>query len=270
MYYHFISSRNIYISKGNTSVLTENIVAENFKKYNIKVDNIKIIEQDLNIKKSIIIFDEINMKELEGLFSYTKDNDVYIKFDYKILPLYKGRIFLINDMPYIKLNKLSIPIYKLFIKRTIDIIFSIILLIVLFPINIIIAIFIKVTSSGGVIYKQERVTIDEKRFIIYKFRSMYKNSEKDGIPQIAHEKDSRITHIGKFIRKCKLDEVPQLINVLKGDMSLIGPRPERDYYIKKYKKNIPYYNLRHTVRCGIAGLGHVYGNYYTSPEYRYI
>lgn len=270
IYYKFISSKIIYISKEENSILTESMVSYNFKQYNIKVSDVKIFEQNNNINKSIVIFEDIDINKIENLFSYVNNNDVYIKFNYKILPFYKGKLFLINDMPYIKINKLSIPSYKLFIKRIIDIIVSLVLLIFLFPINVIIAVLIKITSPGSIIYKQERITIAEKKFAIYKFRSMYENSEKNGIPQIAYKNDVRITFIGQFIRKFKIDEIPQLINVLKGKMSLIGPRPEREYYINKYKKTIPYYNLRHTVKAGITGLGHIYGNYYTSPEYRYI
>ena len=99
---------------------------------------------------------------------------------------------------------------------------------------------------------------------------MYVNAEKDGIPLVASPNDTRITKIGRFIRKFKIDEIPQLYNVLKGEMSIVGPRPERTYFIDKYKKEYPLYNLRHNVKAGITGLSHVYGNYYTEPKYRYL
>ncbi len=139
-------------------------------------------------------------------------------------------------------------------------------LIILLPFMIIIAILIKLDSPGPVFYTQERVGLKGRRFKIIKFRSMVKDAEKYTGPVFAKEKDPRITKIGRFLRKFGFDEFPQLFNVLKGDMYLIGPRPERPYFVEKMKEVIPYYDLRHTVKPGITGWAQVNYKYGDSIE----
>ena len=150
------------------------------------------------------------------------------------------------------------------IKRTTDIIFSIIALFLLAPIFCIIAIFIKADSKGNVIYKQERVGRYGKIFKIYKFRTMVTNAEKNNIPQLSSADDSRITKVGKFLRKYRLDETLQFWNVIKGDMSLVGPRPERKYFVDQILNSAPYYTLIYQIRPGITSLGMVKFGYATN------
>jgi sugar transferase (PEP-CTERM system associated) len=138
-------------------------------------------------------------------------------------------------------------------RRVIEIIITLVFLILLFPILLVIAILILIDSGKPVFYQQERVGLNGKSFTIFKFRSMYNNSEKNTGPVWAQKNDSRITKIGKIIRQYRIDEIPQLWNVLKGDMSLVGPRAERPYFVEKFVKNIPYYDLRHSVKPGITG-----------------
>lgn len=269
VHYSVTESKNLIVWKEFGNLSTE-VISKNFKQYNKKIKNI-VVKSDLTkVENSVIIINDFVKFKAENIMPLLITNEIYIKFSYDVLPLYQEDFFLIDDMPYIKIKKIAISKPNLFIKRLFDIIFSLILLVLLIPLNLIIAIFIKLTSPGGILYKQERITLNNKKFTIYKFRSMYIDAEKDGVPLISFKGDERITPIGRFIRKSKLDEIPQLFNVLKGDMSLIGPRPEREYYVNKYIHSIPFYNLRHNVKAGITGLGHIYGNYYTSPEYRYI
>ena len=115
------------------------------------------------------------------------------------------------------------------------------------------------------LYKQVRCTINQKQFYILKFRSMRTDAEKDGVARLAQKNDSRITPIGKFIRKCRIDELPQLFNILKGDMSFIGPRPERPEIIAQYQEIMPEFCYRMKVKAGLAGFAQVYGKYNTSP-----
>ena len=152
-----------------------------------------------------------------------------------------------------------------FFKRLIDIVCSLILLVIASPIMLITAIVIKLYDGGPVLYKQVRCTRDQKEFSIMKFRSMRVDAEKDGVARLAQKNDSRITPIGKFIRKVRIDELPQLINILRGDMSFIGPRPERPEIIAQYMELMPEFAYRMKVKAGLAGYAQVYGKYNTTP-----
>ena len=151
------------------------------------------------------------------------------------------------------------------IKRIMDVVLSLILIILTSPIMIITALVIHFSDGGPVLYKQVRCTKNAREFEIYKFRSMIVNAESAGVAVLAMEKDPRITPVGAFIRKCRIDELPQLFNVLKGDMSFVGPRPERPAFIEKYKKSMPEFAYRMKVRAGITGYAQLYGKYNTLP-----
>lgn len=150
------------------------------------------------------------------------------------------------------------------VKRFFDIVLSALALIILSPIMIGVAIAIKAEDGGPVFYKQERVTKNGKHFMILKFRSMIVDAEKDGRPHPAGEKDDRITKTGHFIRACRFDELPQLINIIKGDMSIVGPRPERYEQVEEYTKENPEFALREKVKGGLTGYAQVYGKYNTT------
>ncbi len=151
------------------------------------------------------------------------------------------------------------------IKRMVDIILSLVLIIVTSPIMLITAILIKIQDGGPVFYKQIRCTKNNRRFKIIKFRSMIVNAESGGVAVLARENDPRITPVGAFIRKCRIDELPQLFNVLVGDMSFVGPRPERPEFIEKFRETMPEFAYRTKVRAGITGFAQLYGKYNTPP-----
>lgn len=149
-------------------------------------------------------------------------------------------------------------------KRIFDVVVSAILLILLLPLCLVIAILIKHEDKGAIFYKQPRITKNGKEFMIYKFRSMCENAEQDG-PRLAQKEDIRITKVGKVIRNLHFDEIPQLWNVLKGDMSLVGPRPERRIFIDEYKEVLPEFESRLKVKAGVTGYAQVYGKYNSNP-----
>lgn len=169
-------------------------------------------------------------------------------------------IDLFGDIPLI--NTRDVPLDEMqfrFFKRTFDILFSLAVLIVTSPLLLFIALIIKLTSSGQVIFKQERVGLNRKKFYMYKFRSMKQLSNEVSNTQWTVKNDPRKTWFGSFLRKTSLDELPQFLNVLKGDMSVVGPRPERPYFVDKFKEEIPKYMIKHHVRPGITGWAQVNG-----------
>jgi len=169
------------------------------------------------------------------------------------------------DTPLLLTREYSLTMEQRFIKRAIDILCALGLLILTSPFMLITAIAVKLYDGGPVLYKQVRCTQDRKEFYIMKFRSMRMDAEKDGVARLAQKNDSRITPIGKVIRKCRIDELPQLINILKGEMSFIGPRPERPEIIAQYMEIMPEFAYRMKVKAGLAGFAQVYGKYNTSP-----
>lgn len=151
------------------------------------------------------------------------------------------------------------------VKRTMDILLSSIALILTSPILLLVALAIKIEDGGKIFYKQERVTYGGKTFNILKFRSMIPNAEQDGKAQPAVDNDPRITKVGRFIRATRIDELPQILNILSGDMSIVGPRPERVEHVRKYSKIIPEFDFRLSVKGGLTGYAQVYGKYNTTP-----
>lgn len=160
----------------------------------------------------------------------------------------------IDDITIINIRHVPLdnPINK-FIKRMIDIVVSLLAIVIALPIMILTAIAIRLESKGSVIYKQERVGYNRKKFYMYKFRSMRVQTKEEEENKWTTKDDNRKTKVGKFIRKTNIDELPQFFNVLKGDMSFIGPRPERPFFVEKFKEEIPKYMIKHQVRPGITG-----------------
>lgn len=169
-------------------------------------------------------------------------------------------IDLFGDIPLI--NTREVPLDEMqfrFFKRTFDILFSLTVLIAASPLLLLIAFIVKITSPGQIVFKQERVGLNRKTFYMYKFRTMTHLSNDVASTQWTIKNDPRKTWFGSFLRKTSLDELPQFINVLKGDMSVVGPRPERPYYVEKFKEEIPKYMIKHHVRPGITGWAQVNG-----------
>lgn len=171
----------------------------------------------------------------------------------------------LGNLPVLLCHRSEPVIWYAAIKRVFDILISAALLILASPLILIAALVIRLYDGGPVLYKQTRLTKDRKPFSIYKFRSMRIDAEKDGVARLAAQGDDRITPFGKFIRRIRFDELPQLFNILRGDMSLVGPRPERPEIVAQYEREIPEFKLRLQVKAGLTGYAQVYGKYNTSP-----
>ncbi len=178
---------------------------------------------------------------------------------YRYLPA-KPSIEMIDDMPIINIRHIPLDeVYNGAIKKISDIIISICAIIITSPIMLATAIAIKLTSPGPIIFKQERIGYNGQPFIMYKFRSMHVQKPSDEQYQWTTKEDNRKTAVGEFIRRTSIDELPQFFNVLLGDMSVVGPRPERPYFVNKFKKGIPKYMIKHQVRPGITGWAQING-----------
>ncbi len=168
------------------------------------------------------------------------------------------------DTPIFFVKGIGLTITQRVCKRLLDIVLCLLAMIIAAPIMLIVAIAIKLEDGGPVFYKQKRVTINEKKFDILKFRSMIVNAEAAGISIPATGEDPRITKVGKVIRAMRIDELPQILNILKGDMSIVGPRPERVEHVEEYTKDIPEFTYRLKVKGGLTGYAQIYGKYNTN------
>lgn len=172
----------------------------------------------------------------------------------------------IFGLPLIEISPDPMPTWEKVTKRLMDIIIPIIVLIVASPLMLVIALLVRMTSNGPAVYRQKRVGRNGKIFTMYKFRTMYQDAEAKSGPTWAQKNDPRITPVGYWLRKLRLDELPQFVNVLKGDMSLVGPRPERPYFVEQFKEQIPLYSRRLRVQPGITGWAQVKWKYDSSLQ----
>ncbi|TEB09727.1 sugar transferase [Pelotomaculum propionicicum] len=196
----------------------------------------------------------------------SRDRKVSLVPDLYEIMLAQARLEQVDDVPVFTVGCLAIPEEAQFIKRATDILLSLAALAVAAPLYLLAAFAIKLDSPGPVLYRQKRLTLQGKPFYLYKFRTMVVNAEQETGPVLASENDPRVTRVGRFLRAARIDEIPQLLNVLKGDMSIVGPRPERPFFVNELIKEKPEYIYRMNVKSGITGLAQIAGRYSTSPE----
>ena len=196
-------------------------------------------------------------------YCYEQNKRIYVVPKISDIIIRSAKDITYFDSPIINCSSVGLTVEQRAIKRLVDVVCSLLALIVLSPLFLVISLAIKLYDGGPVFYKQKRCTRDLETFDILKFRSMIVDAEKDG-PQPAVDNDSRITPIGKIIRALRIDELPQILNILKGDMSIVGPRPERIEHVEDYSKQIPEFVCRYKVKGGLTGYAQVYGKYNTS------
>ncbi|MBL7138212.1 MAG: sugar transferase [Bacteroidales bacterium] len=216
------------------------------------------IVTEFQVEEVIIAIEHSENHTVERIITQLEDTDVVIKIIPVMQDILMGSVKTtsIFHAPLIQIFPDLMPDWQMSLKRIFDIAVSAICLIILSPIMLVTAIGIKASSPGPVLFSQERVGLKGRKFIMHKFRTMYKDAEQNG-PQLSSETDPRITRIGKFLRKVRIDEIPQFYTVLKGDMSIVGPRPERQFYIEQIMQRAPHYRLLHKVKPGITSWGQV-------------
>lgn len=228
---------------------------------------IESIKKEIETSGKAIVLWDIPTDIRNELFKFCYSRSIRVYMMPKITDvLIKGSDPLhLFDTPILLSREYSLRIEQRIAKRVVDLVCALLLLVISSPIQLITALCIYLYDGGPVFYLQTRCTQGGKEFQIMKFRSMRVDAEKDGVARLAAKNDSRITPIGKFIRAVRIDELPQLFNILKGEMSFIGPRPERPEIIAQYMEEMPEFALRMKVKAGLAGYAQVYGKYNTTP-----
>ncbi len=272
-YRRFFPPRDLLLVYGDRSI--DDILG----KFSTRSDKYRVVKC-MNISKGAEAIEKEVLKDYDAIVLWdipTPERNKLLKFCYgrsiRVYMMPKITDVLIQgsaqlhlfDTPIFLTREYSLRVEQRAVKRLIDIVCALILVIVTSPIMLVTAIAIKLYDGGPVLYKQVRCTLDQKEFHIMKFRSMRVDAEKDGVARLAAKNDSRITPVGKFIRTVRIDELPQLFNILQGDMSFIGPRPERPEIIAQYVQEMPEFVFRMKVKAGLAGYAQVYGKYNTTP-----
>ena len=220
-----------------------------------------------NVEEVIIAIEPSEHKKIEEILGLMEGENVRISILPDLYQILLGSVK-VNHLfgtPLIEIKQNLMPVWQEVMKRVIDIVASALFLLIFFPVYAMIALMVKLSSPGPIFYKQERIGRHGKPFYIYKFRSMFIDAEKAG-PSLSSDFDPRITSWGRFMRKVRLDELPQFWNVIIGDMSLVGPRPERQFFIDQIVKIAPHYKHLHRVRPGITSLGQVKYGYASSVD----
>lgn len=230
----------------------------------INQDTYKLID---NVDK-VYIGSNIDNNEKTDIIRYCsgRGKTVYLVPGLLEISLVDFKTTQVSDVLLFKIEDIGLSYEQRLVKRLVDLVIGLIGMIMTAPIIIITAIIIKMYDRGPIFFKQERVTKDNKKFDLYKFRTMIVDAEKKTGPVLATEKDPRITPLGRFLRASRIDELPQLFNVLKGDMSIVGPRPERPFFVEQFNEEIDEFKYRVFVKAGITGLAQVLGKYSTNAE----
>jgi exopolysaccharide biosynthesis polyprenyl glycosylphosphotransferase len=251
------------------AVNSEN-VGKNYKNVRVRgsLDELLDIVYKTHAAEVIIALEKEDHDLLVDIISKLENKGIGLKIVPDLYEILSGqaRTSQLYGIPLIDIMPELMPEWEKKLKRISDVVISLIILLLTLPLNIFVALAIRLDSKGPILFKQERIGMNNKNFTIYKFRSMYLDAEKITGPVWSTKDDPRVTRVGKIMRKLRIDEIPQFFNVLKGEMSLVGPRPERSYFVEQLSLQIPYYKRRLKVRPGITGWAQVKHKYDESIE----
>ncbi len=254
----FLSAGNKFVGFLNVKNSKEFMLGKYLPHLGYYKSAVEVINQN-NIEEVIIAIDPSEHDQIKSIITLLNGCNVIIKIipDMKDFLLGSVKMTALFQAPLIQIFPDIMPQWQIVVKRMMDIVISIIAIIILLPLFIFTAIGVKFSSKGPIFYSHKRIGINGKQFSMVKFRSMYENAEGNGVPQLSSKDDSRITPFGKFMRKVRLDEIPQFFTVVKGDMSLVGYRPERQYFIDLIIDKAPHYKFLLKIKPGITSWGQV-------------
>lgn len=223
--------------------------------------------QEQNVEEVLIAISSTSHQAILRIMSLCVGSRVIFRIVPDLYDIVSGhKTGQVYGFPLIRLFPEPMDAGQRFLKRLFDIVISFVVLMGFLPLWILVAVSIKLTSRGPVLFRQRRIGKGGKKFVLYKYRSMIEDAEKDTGPVWAQKGDRRVTKVGRVLRRIRLDEIPQLVNVLKGEMSLVGPRPERPYFVKKLAQEIPLYSRRLNVKPGLTGWAQIKHNYDASLD----
>ena len=230
------------------------------------IDQLAQIARDQRATR-VIVVSPVAIRELVESLVLADEVSVRVDVVPDLYEIFIGTVdAIVGDVPLMEITRSTVPTYYAAAKRFIDVVGGGVVLVLVSPILLIAALAILFTDGGPVLFSQERSGKALKPFLVYKLRTMRKDAERHSGPVFAEEDDPRITPVGRFLRRYRIDELPQVLNILKGDMSFVGPRPERPYFVEQYVLNITGYRERFNVKPGVTGLAQVSGGYATTPE----
>lgn len=270
VFYHLFPPRKVLMVYGSDqAIMIQDKIKQRPEKYKI-VDTISIEATETDLYQKVAAFDSVVLCDIPSplrndilKFCFEHSIRAYVTPKISDILIRGAETIQLFDTPLLLHRNCGLSPQHRFLKRCFDLISSTLALILLSPVYLIVAIAIKLEDNGSILFKQERLTEDGRVFTVYKFRSMKEDAESDGIARLATQNDHRITKTGAVIRRLRLDELPQLINIIKGDMSIVGPRPERPEIASAYAQTMPEFCYRLKVKAGLTGYAQVLGRYNT-------
>ncbi len=268
----FGNRRTLVIGESSGSAWS---VADKFLEHNVGLyslegclvrDELRPPYVELENAETVVLTPSLQEKDDIILYCFRHNKEVLVVPNLSELTIFGAEAREVDDLLIFGIQPHRLNPAETLLKRSFDLIVSAGLLIVASPVVAVVSVLIPLTSRGPVLFRQERIGKGGRPFRVLKFRTMVMDAEKLSGPVLASERDPRVTRLGRFLRAIRIDELPQMLNVIKGEMSLIGPRPERAYFVEQFEKELPAYELRHAVKPGVTGLAQVMGTYGTSVE----